>query len=139
MAVITNTVFSSIADEIGQARILQLSVDDHIYNAVVDIVNLQEAYLDVEVDLLSEFWQSYQISLAEALVPAYMLSDISVLHQHVMDRAVDGAGDKYTDLNDWLRDESVHVYETYADMSEEAGWPIDHDRIKADPTVTITG
>jgi len=137
MAVITNTVFSSIADELGIARILQLSVDDRIYNAVVDIVDLQEAYLDVEVDLLNEFWQSYQVALAEALVPAYMLSDISVLHQHVMDRAVDGAGNKYDDLNDWLRDESVQVYETYADMSEEAGWPIDHDRIKSDPTVTV--
>ena len=137
MAVILNTDFSSIADHIGQARIAQLRQRTEIYASVVVIVDLQEAYLDVEIDLLTEFWQSYQVSIAETQVPSNLLSDISVLHQHVMDRALDGAGSKYDDLNDWLRDESIQVYETYADMSEDAGWPIDHDRIKTDPTLSF--
>jgi len=136
MAVILNTDFSTIADHIGQARIASIQQRTELYDSVVVIVNLQEAYLDVEVDLLNEFWQSYQVSLAETQVPSNLLSSISVLHQHVIDRALDGAGEKYTDINDWLRDESVTVYETYADMSEEAGWPIDHDRIKTDTTLS---
>jgi len=139
MAVILNTDFSSIADHIGKARIAQLRQRTEIYDSVVVIVDLQEAYLDVEVDLLNEFWQSYQVVLAETQTPSNFLSDISILHQHVMDRALDGAGNKYDDLNDWLRDESVRVYETYADMSEEAGWPIDHDRIKTDAVLSFSG
>ena len=137
MAVILNTDFSSIADHIGQARIAQLRQRTEIYDSVVVIVDLQEAYLDVEVDLLNEFWQSYQVSLAETQTPSNLLSDISILHQHVIDRALDGSGSRYDDINVWLRDESLQVFETYADMSEEAGWPIDHDRIKTDPTLSF--
>jgi len=135
MSVILNTDFSTISDHIAQARISQLESSAQIYDGVVVIVNLQETYLSAEIDLLDKFWKSYLESVQSTQVASNLLSDISVLHQHVISRATNGAGDLYDDINDWLRDESIQVFETYADLSEEAGWTIDLDRIKTDPTL----
>jgi len=136
MAVITSARYLNIARSIANARILILQTQDEWYDAVEFVVLSQ--VVDVEVDLLYQMWQSYQVSLTDTNPKSYYLSAVSVLQQHVIDRATDGSGDTYTDINEWLRDENTQVPATFAELSESAGWPIDHDRISADPTVTIT-
>ena len=136
MAVITGANYRSLSEELTNARLVQLQTQEELYDAVEVIVATN--VVDVEVDLLFQFWQTYQITLTESNVKSHFLSAISVLNQHVIDRATDSGGDIYVDINEWLRDESVQVPETYAEMSEQAGWPIDHDRISTDPVIVIS-
>jgi len=139
MSVITSADYQLIVDNYAEGRLCQLEVENEFYANLAIIVNLQEPFLDVEVDLLSPFNQSYNtVSAQNTITPSYFLSNISSLHTHIINRATDGAGAVYTDINDWLSDNSVLVYNTFAEMSEDAGWPIDHDNIKSDPTLSFS-
>ena len=139
MSVILNTDYESITDNLTEARLCQLQMENYFYDNLITIVDLQSAFLDVEVDLLDPFNQSYNtVSSQNTLTPSYFLNNISSLHTHIMNRATDGSGIKYTDINDWLSDEAISVFSTYADMSDDAGWAIDHDNIKADPTLSFS-
>lgn len=136
MAVITTPDYISVSKMFNNARFLVSSSNDYLLDAVEIIVLSND--LETEIDLLMPFWTAYQGSVANTSIPGYFLSTISSLQQHVLDRAIDPVTSlRYTDINDWMRDESVTVPETFAALSEIAGWIIDHDRIESDPTVTI--
>jgi len=128
MGVISRADYISIADDIACSRLSVLNGTTQLYDAVTTVVLSQD--IDVEVDLLMPFWESYQITLSNNTIPTHLLSATSVLQQHIIDNT------SYTDINDWLRAENILVPETFAEISEAAGWPIDHDRITNDPTVT---
>lgn len=137
MAVIPKVDYISVSQNFTNARVLLLGTTGEMLDAVEIIVLSND--LETEIDLLMPFWTAYQTALVDSRVSSYLLSAISSLQQHVIDRAIDPSTTlPYTDINEWLRDETITVPTTFADISELAGWPIDHDRISADPTVTVT-
>ncbi|MFW6122365.1 MAG: hypothetical protein ACOC80_15900, partial [Petrotogales bacterium] len=89
--------------------------------------------------LLDPLYQAYtKVSAMNTNTPSYFKNVISSIHTHIIDRATDASGNAYTDINDWLDDNGLLVPATFADMSEDAGWPIDHDNIKDDPTISFS-
>jgi hypothetical protein len=135
MAYISAALYKQIADDLAKARLAELNVRTDILDAVEGIVDLQVSTggIDIEPDLLDEFWSLYQSESSQTVTPAKYLSAISVLNQHVIDKS------DYTDINDFISTEGggFTVYEKFADMSSDAGWTIDHDNTEPDPTVTI--
>ena len=138
MAVIEIADYISVAKSITKSRVLTAESSSPLYDITETIVLSND--LETEIDLLMPFYQAWQgaVSYYDG-VPGFLLSAVSSLQQHVMSRATDPlTSSSYTDINDWLRDNSITVPNTFASMSEVAGWVIDHDRITADPTITIT-
>ena len=138
MAVIEIADYISVAKSITNSRVLVVDSSGPLYDITETIVLSND--LETEIDLLMSFYQAWQgaISYYDGL-HGFLLSAVSSLQNHVITRATDPVTSlPYTDINDWLRDNSITVPDTFASISEVAGWAIDHDRITADPTITIT-
>jgi hypothetical protein len=136
MAVITTPDYISVSRSFANTKLLIDGTSGEMLDAVELIVLSND--LETEIDLLMPFYNAYQVSVVDARIASYLVSAVSSLQQHVIDRALDGTNAAYIDINDWLRDESITVPLAFAEISELAGWVIDHDRIAANPTITIT-
>ena len=64
-------------------------------------------------------------SPAYAQVPNGAIDAVRALQAHIIEDARTDAGALYTDINDWLSDESVTVDQEFADISLLAGYEID--------------
>lgn len=136
MAVITTPDYISVSRSFTNARTLIDGTTGEMIDAVELIVLSND--LETEIDLLMPFWNAYQTAIVDAQTPTYLRTAVGSLQRHVMTRATDpSTGVAYIDINDWMRDESITVPATFAGISELAGWVIDHDRISADPTISI--
>ena len=84
MSVISMEDYLKIADNYGLARNQVLSSVQYLFDAVYDVVMLQG--IIPEVDLLSEFYNSYQINTNTFRSPITMLSAVRTLNNHVINR-----------------------------------------------------
>ncbi len=121
MSVISGTDYRAIAEDYASSRISNLAAKDGLYDAVYLIVLLNT--LQPEVDLLSTFWDAYNIQLDTLTSPTLYLSAVRALNNHVLTRG------GYTDIDDYLQHEGVTVPQAWADLSSEAGYPISNTYI----------
>lgn len=121
MAFISGPSYVAIATAYSNARNQQLTVKDYLFDAVYEIVMLQE--IIPEVDLLVEFYNSYQVNTTLFSAPQTLLSAVRKLNNHVLNRS------SYTNLDDYLEGEGVTVPEQWADLCSSAGFPIDSSNI----------
>lgn len=116
MAVIKGNDYLQIAEAYANARNEVLSAKQFLYDAVYLIVLLDE--IEPEVDLLSDFWDTYNINLDTLEAPTLLLSAVRSLNNHVL------IAGNYATVDAYLASESVTVPQTWADLSAEAGFTI---------------
>lgn len=122
MAVIQQDEYRDIAVTFANARSNQLSAKDFIFDAVYVIVLLQS--IQPEVDLLSTFWDTYQINSDTLQAPTLMLSAVRELNQHVL---FEGG---YEDIDSYLEENGTLVPQEWADLSDAAGFTISDSNIE---------
>jgi len=120
-SVISGTNYEQVATQYASARNAVLSSVSYLFDAVYTIVQLDE--IEPEVDLLTEFWNSYQINSDLFKNPVTFLSAVRRINNHVINRSV------YNTLDSWMAAEGVTVPSTWADLSGAAGYTIDPSRI----------
>lgn len=119
---IAYTNYKTLADHYASARERVLLVKDDLFDAVYQVVLLQE--LLPEVDLLYPFYDSYLLSSNEFKTPASLLDAVRALNSHVLTR-----GD-YDNINEYLWENNAHLLAnnldiTWQTLSGEAGYEID--------------
>lgn len=127
--VINYSDYLAIATNYASARDAVLSSSDFLLAAVNDIVALD--VIEPEVDLLSEFFQSYQINADLFGSSTNLLSAVRRINNHVLNRggeslntyiaagiAANGGGD------------TEKVPQTWADLCSAAGYEIDSANIR---------
>jgi len=116
--------YQSVIEDYAAARSLILLSLDYLETAVDVIVALDEVI--PEVDLLQDFWDTYQIAV-DTLGSLYnFVQAVRSIQNHIVNR-----GDE-DNVNDWLDEEggsSATVPEEWADLSEAAGFTYDSDNI----------
>lgn len=121
MAVISGENYVSIATSYANARDAVLSSVSYLFEAVYTIVQID--VIEPEVDLLGEFFQSYQINTATFRSPVSFLSAVRRLNNHVLNRS------DFTTVDAYLTDAVVTVPQTWADLSLAAGYQISSGNI----------
>lgn len=114
--VITGADYSSIATSYANARTAVLSSVGFLFEAVYTIVQLNE--IEPEVDLLTEFFNSYQINADLFQSPVSFLSAVRRLNNHVLNRS------SYASVDLYLTNEGVTVPQAWADLSSAVGHDI---------------
>ena len=84
-AVISVSNYETIATQYANARTSVLASVDYLFDAVYTIVQLDE--IEPEVDLLTEFWNSYQINSDLFRNPVSFLSAVRRINNHVINRS----------------------------------------------------
>jgi len=120
-SVISVSNYETIATQYANARTSVLASVDYLFDAVYTIVQLDE--IEPEVDLLTEFWNSYQINSDLFRNPVSFLSAVRRINNHVINRS------SYTTLDAWLAGEAGTVPQAWATLSAAAGYTIDASRI----------
>jgi len=120
-SVISGTNYEQVATQYANARNSVLSSVSYLFDAVYTIVTLDE--IEPSVDLLTEFWNSYQINSDLFRNPVTFLSAVRRINNHVINRSI------YTTLDLWMAAEGVNIPEAWADLSNAAGYTIDPSRI----------
>jgi len=93
MAVISGQDYYDISVEVASAREVTLQAKDDMYAAVYKIVLLQVVY--PEVDLLNDYWTSYNATMSLYDAPAPLLQAVSSLQSHVLNRGGYDTVDEY--------------------------------------------
>jgi hypothetical protein len=114
--VISGTDYASIATSYANARTAVLSSVSYLFEAVYTIVQLD--VVEPEVDLLTEFFQSYQINSDLFRSPVSFLSAVRRLNNHVLNRG------GVTSVATYLTDEGVTIPQAWADLSAAAGYDL---------------
>jgi hypothetical protein len=99
--VISGADYLAIATYYANARIANVGSVDYLYDAVYKIVLSDNVY--PTIDLINEFWTSYQINTDIYRSPTTYLSAVRAINNHVINRS----GSAVTDLNDYLIEASV--------------------------------
>jgi len=116
MAFLTGTEYITIADKLSSARVaLQGSVGE-MFDAVYEIVQLDS--IDKEIDLLSPFFNVYQVSNAQWKQTSTLDAGVRALNNHVLRRS------SHATLDAYLTNEGVQVTQTFADLCNGLGYPI---------------
>ena len=116
MALISYSDYRNLADQLADARDSMASISTYALDAVYDVVMLQD--VDQEIDLLYEFWDTYVLSTESFGIPSSLLTAVRALQKHVLVRG------GYDDIDDYLTDVGGTVPQSFADMSEAAGYPV---------------
>jgi hypothetical protein len=114
--VISGANYSTIATNYANARDKALGAVTYLFEAVYQIVLLND--LLPEVDLLQEFYNAYLINNDLLKSPVNFLPAVRALNNHVLSRGTS------TSVDDFLTDEAVTVPQTWATLSESAGFEI---------------
>ena len=123
MAIITQEDYRDIAIAYANARDQVLGAKQFLYDAVYIIVLMQQ--VQPEVDLLSTFWDTYQINTNTLQAPTLLLSAVRSINQHVLRNG------GYDDIDAFLtHGEGVMVPQRWADLSSAAGFPISSNNIE---------
>jgi hypothetical protein len=122
MSVISGTDYKKLADKYAVARTNVIGSAEYLFDAVYDVVMLQS--LQPEVDLLSEFYNSYLVNANLWKAPSSLLSAVKTLNNHVIRRG------NYASLNDYFAaeviiDPTFTVPVAWAELCEIAGFTID--------------
>jgi hypothetical protein len=121
MAFISGQDYVAIATAYANARSQQLVIKDYLFDAVYEIVMLQE--IVPEVDLLNEFYNSYQVNADLFSAPQTLLNAVRRLNNHVLNRS------SYSTLDLYLEGESVTIPQKWADLCSAAGFTISESNI----------
>lgn len=132
MGVISTTDYKALATHYTNAQTQIDGVSAHYYNAAYLIVALQT--FDPEIDLLVPFYNAYLSSeTAYARAPQAVINAVRALQNHVLKRAEDGSGSRFTDINDWYAYETAAftniLSEEFATLSEQAGFRIENGAV----------
>ncbi len=141
MAAIKVSNYQNISIFYAQAQVQVAGVADYYYSAAFEIVALAE--FDPELDLLSPFWNAYlAVQTIYLEPPQAVISAVRSLQGHILSKALTTAGDRFTDVNDWLdannqysvagsvlgRDDdidgSIQVDTEFATLSATAGYTL---------------
>lgn len=96
---------------------------NYLFDAVYKIVALKNIY--PELDLLTTFWDTYFVNTENYLTnPFSLYPAVVALQQHVLQRG------NYDNINEYLENEELIVPEQWADLSAQAGYPIDSEWIE---------
>tara|TARA_B100001778_G_scaffold334976_1_gene350064 strand:+ start:306 stop:779 length:474 start_codon:yes stop_codon:yes gene_type:complete len=101
------------------------SAKSHLFDAVYRIVTSNETI--IEIDLLNEFWNVYQLNSQSLSSLTPFLSSVRALNNHILKRA------NVVDVNDYLDAFSIVVPDAWAALSEAVGMPIDGQSPMAPP------
>jgi len=123
MAVISGANYVAIAQAYATARDSVVSSLSHLFDAVYDVVMLNE--IQPEVDLLSEFYNSYQVNTGLYLTPVTFLSAVRALNNHVLNRGGYQTLDAFLDVT--AGGGPFTVPQTWADLCLSAGFEITDD------------
>ena len=119
--VIGGSDYLAIATNYANARDRVISAVSYLFEAVYQIVLLQE--IIPEVDLLSEFYNSYLINNDTLKSPVNFLPSVKALNNHVLSRSSE------TNLDGYLDSEGIVVPQQWATLSAAAGFSIDPSNI----------
>tara|TARA_B100000614_G_scaffold262909_1_gene300820 strand:+ start:297900 stop:298274 length:375 start_codon:yes stop_codon:yes gene_type:complete len=119
--VINGTDYLAVATNYANARSRVVSAVSYLFEAVYQIVLLQE--IIPEVDLLSEFYNSYLINNDTLKSPVNFLPSVKALNNHVLSRST------ATTLDAYLDDEGITVPQQWATLSASAGFSISSGNI----------
>lgn len=125
--VISGTDYLAIATFYSNARDSNIGSIDFLYDAVYRIVQSEQVY--PTIDLVNEFWTSYQINTDIYRSPATYLSAVRSINNHVLNRA----GGNILDLNDYLIDQNVQVPMGWAELCKITGTLVCLSRISNPP------
>ena len=157
MAAIKSTKYQTIAGLYANAQTQIEGVADYYFEAAYEIVLMQ--VFDPELDLLQPFYTAYQsVQALFEQTPAAVVSAVGALQAHVLSKArtQNGVG-RYTNVNYWLEsdnsgndawsdpnqtsspevygrhldsnDEPITVPQKFANISAQAGYPIEAENI----------
>jgi len=115
--VISGTDYFAVASNYATARDSVVSAVTYIFEAVYQIVLIQE--IIPEVDLLTEFYNAYLINNDILKSPVNFLPAVKTLNNHVLTRS------SATTLDEYLDNEGITVPNSWSVLSLAAGFSID--------------
>jgi hypothetical protein len=131
--VISGAEYVVIANHYGNLRRQLTSAANYLYSAVYKIVQFNE--FEPTLDLLNAFYETYTLQTQVLNNNTPYIGAVRALNAHVVNRAVDGDGNSYSDItgglsaiDQWLDDEGVadnSILEEWQTMSTAAGFAID--------------
>jgi hypothetical protein len=119
---ISGTDYLSVATNYSTARTSVVSAVTYLFEAVYQIVILQE--LIPEVDLLTEFYNSYLINNDILKSPVNFLPAVRSLNNHVLSRSSE------TSLDAYLVTEGILVPAQWQTLSLAAGFTISNSNVE---------
>lgn len=121
MAVISGTDYFAVANNYATARDKIVSAVTYLFEAVYQIVLIQE--IIPEVDLLNEFYNSYLINNDNLKSVVNLVPAVKSLNNHVLTRST------ATSIDSYLDSEGITVPQTWATLSNAAGFSISDSNI----------
>lgn len=123
MAVISQEDYRDIAIAYANARDQVLEAKQFLFDAVYIIVLFDE--IQPSVDLLSTFWDTYNINLDTLNAPTLLISAIRAINQHVLQEG------GFDDLDAFLvHGDGILVPQRWADLCSAAGYTISSSNIE---------
>jgi hypothetical protein len=130
--VISGADYLAIATYYANARLANVGSVDYLYDAVYKIVLSDNVY--PTIDLINEFWTSYQINTDIYRSPTTYLSAVRAINNHVINRS----GSAVTDLNDYLIEASVEIPMAWAELCKITGVLVCQGNISNLPSATYS-
>lgn len=128
--VISGTDYAAIAQYYANSRSSNINSIGYLYDAVYTVVLNTDIY--PTLDLISEFWNSYQINEGIFRASSSYLSAVVAINSHVLNRSPS----TITTINDYLSDEGVTVPMGWAELCKLTGTLICKDNISNPPAPT---
>jgi len=109
--------YKIIADYYAAARNKEVLTNGDLFDAVYYVVSLSD--LAPEIDLLSEYWNTYLITANSIETPSGLMPAVQALNNHVVVRG------SYEDINEYFADNiGLEIDATWQSLSEDAGYDI---------------
>ena len=121
MAFISGTDYYTIASDYATAFRARYNSKDELFDAVYTVVQLNA--IRPEVDLLSDFWESYLVNSDLLQSTTLLLGAVRALQEHVI------AAGGFATVDAYLDDQGITVPADFALLSDDAGFPIDSSNI----------
>jgi hypothetical protein len=113
--IISGNDYFNISEKYAFARTLIADANDNLFNSVYDIIILKSTI--EELDLLNQFWNSYSINYNIFSSPTSLLSAVRSINYHIIRNG-------YSSIDNYLEDQGILVYNSWAELCELAGFPI---------------
>jgi hypothetical protein len=123
MPEINSTSYDAIAHDYAAAGAAIANLSQYYYDAAYEVLTL--SIFDPELDLLQPFYNAYLASSGVYTnIPAAAIGAVASLQAHVLNRARQNDGTKYSTIDAWLIAKAMTVPQEFADISEKAGFTI---------------
>lgn len=104
-----------------------IGVEQKYYDSAYEVLIVQD--FDPEIELLKTFHDTYVFSTTFYSNSVSVINAVYALQKHVLDKARTDDGNRYTNINAWMDDNSVTVPPEFAGLSDLAGFTITEDNI----------